>query len=610
MMIPDKRDTLGAIPDRFDALLANALAQEEAKPMKRKLSTTLLVAVLLIALLTATALAVVSLSRSSQGNAVHIARQALGEKYGLTTETLGLFWQEIEQDENGWTLVFTDVSTDGEKLGIYSVVIAPDGKAEATWSHDDVDTSLWQDGNMDAPVWGQAQMMRYLADKETDWQAYLQIDWSQADFATIAEHQSHMYLFRVGDDRPDMFYYAVPGAEDTAQEQAVQTAKQAILDTYAADVDALMASEGYAEQVSFAEAEEDGTRQFLVEYVQPYPLTGHLSVQVASPSGEVLGVRWNMDKALRTLPEGPLDAYRHAVEEFMLSGALQAKSATEKAEIVQRVKDAGWEALIQPALPYVAPGAQDIAEVAALSGAKGALMDEYAFTEEGFTLFEATTSLLEIDGARRWTIDFSPLPFENWYLDMDMEKGKLGSYAVTLDASSGEVLEAAWDQAEAWDEGSYTQSTWATAPVYHGKLLPWLVQLTEGLADIAALYPAEDATIYDYSDEDIAAYDALFRGAGFPITQFNHSLPGPEDLTKEEALAIAREALLAEMPIPQALWDTMDVVIDFSIREAQTPQWGFSFRFTHEGVFVDFGVSIDARTGEVLYTNSVTGGNG
>lgn len=605
-MIPDKRDTLGEIPDRFDALLANALAQEEEKPMKRKISTTILVAALLVVLLAATALAV-GLRRSTEADAVFTARQALGEKYGLTTETLGLFRYKAEMQGNDWVITFIGESLGGDesKLGDYVVTISPGSAAQAEWSHDDVDPTLWQGAGLDAPVWGQEQMLKALMDKDAAWEAYTQLDWSDTSFEAMAERGGILSL-STADEKHERFRYLVPDSNDISVEEAREIARQTLFDTYAIDAQAL---EPYEETISFVEPEDGGERQYVVEYSMSHPQYNWYAVQIASPSAEMLQCTWNIDNDLRTLPDGPLDAYRTAVEEYMASGALAVQPPTVKADIVQRVTDAGWADIIQPKLAYVMPGDEDVAEDAALLAAKNALMEKYDLTEETFTLFESNMALLDVEGKREWTIDFTPAKFENWYLDMNEEKGKLGSYAVTLDAASGDILKADWDLADTWKDEGYTQSNWATAPAYHGKLLPWLLELTQGIAEVAARYPA-DTTIYDYSDEDIADYDALFRDAGFSRNQFSHGIPGPDDLSREDALAIAIEAVLAEMPVPADTLSSSVAIAEFSITDPETPEWYFSFQFTHEGVFVDFGVSVDARTGEILYTGSITGGNG
>ena len=170
------------------------------------------------------------------------------------------------------------------------------------------------------------------------------------------------------DDTADTFYYAVPDETDISTEEAVRIAKQALADTYALDAGTLAENERYEERVSFVESEGDGTRQYVVEYTERFSQAkvSWLVAQVASPSGEVIQCRWWIDNALRTLPEGPLDAYRAAVEEYMAYGALAVQSADEKADIVARVKAAGRNDLITPALPYAAPGAQDITEDASI----------------------------------------------------------------------------------------------------------------------------------------------------------------------------------------------------------------------------------------------------
>lgn len=611
MMIPDKRDALGGIPERFDALLAGALTQEEEKPMKRKLSTTILVTALLIVLLAATALAVVSISRSAEGDAIHAARQALGEKYGLTTETLGLFMMTADKDDGGgWTVVFEELPGEDRRKGTYTVAIGRDGVAEAAWTHDGVDPALWQGGDMDAPVWGQAQMMAHLEANDAHWREYGEIDWENADFATVAKYRTRT-MIPLADGEMESYNYAVPEAGEIAPEAALETAKRVIREAYGVETDALVADAGYNEVVSFVTAETDGARQFMVEYVQWHPIEdqGHYTVRMDAASGEVLGVSWYVLPGLRTLPEGPLDGYRHAAEEYMASGALEEASAARKADAVARIRAAGWEDLLADVPAYVAQGAGDIAEDAAIEAARLALADAYGLDAAAMGLFEAVTSLTEEkETGRVWTVSFAARWLEDWYLDMDREK--LGGYVATVDAATGDALAAAWDAQERLDGKEYARAEMADAPVWGAREIPWLLGLMEEIGEIAARYPGEEATIYDYAEADIAAYDAAFRAVGYPRAQFPHGMPRDGDVTREAALETAKAALLAEMEVPEGLWEEILVSLEYVEHEVGMPQWHCGFQFTHEGVFVDFGVAIDARTGEVLYTNSISGGVG
>lgn len=142
----------------------NQLSEEE-KPMKRKLSLSLAL-VLAAMMLTVGALAAATLLRSPEADAVTQARQAVMERYGLTVETLGVFYNTYERTDDGWRVTFhpaTEISAvmNERLVGVYTVEKAADG-LQASWSNDGVDPAAYADGSLSAPVWGQEQLRKYL----------------------------------------------------------------------------------------------------------------------------------------------------------------------------------------------------------------------------------------------------------------------------------------------------------------------------------------------------------------------------------------------------------------------------------------------------------------
>ena len=168
-----KRNNLREIVDREFATLTwdesksrrvlDALepAPTPALPVRRKLSMAVVLAVLLT-LLATTALAVALIRYSPRVSLETQARQLLMAQYGMTRETLGLFTSEVTEAADESVVTFTAALWDDELTGVYTVRFR-DGQATASWSYDDIDPDLWQDGEFAAPVWGVAQLKAYLA---------------------------------------------------------------------------------------------------------------------------------------------------------------------------------------------------------------------------------------------------------------------------------------------------------------------------------------------------------------------------------------------------------------------------------------------------------------
>ena len=450
MTLPTKHEMLGEIPARFEATLAYTLRQERAGGVRRGVSRMLLLAVCLSVALGATGLAV-GLRRTDQARAVLEARKALGTAYELTAATLGLFTYHTQRVGGAWVITFTGEQLSPIKLGVYTVTVPAIGDVRAVWSHDAVETALWQQGGLEAPVWGQPQMVEALQRKDAAWRA-------------IAS--------------------GTPAVQDGAQ-----------------------------------------------------------AAQTAAP------------------------------------GATPTDNEAERA----------------------------------LALAGQALVARLAFHADTLSLFEGGVHRLEAAAGEQWQVVFRPRPV---FGDARLERmtAKMGDYTVLLDAASGQVLEATWSLDRLWTDQPYTQGTWSAAPAYHAALLPWLLRLVEDLDAIASQYPVRDVpfphTELAFTEEDAAAYDTRLREAGFPAAQFPLCLPGEGDIPRAEALAIARAALYDEIQPTEEELSAGRVLVCCTVRVPGAPRWELAFQFTTGGIFVDFGVVIDARTGEVLLTNSVTGANG
>ena len=126
-----------------------------------KLALTMMIALVLMA---TTALAA-TLLFSPRYDALQLADQALLEKYGITQEMQpGLIHSVTEMD--GKTVVTYEVVESTvmreNRFGTYTVTVA-DGKAEAFWSMDGMDTT----GGLDAHAWGAEQLLMYVQEYAT-----------------------------------------------------------------------------------------------------------------------------------------------------------------------------------------------------------------------------------------------------------------------------------------------------------------------------------------------------------------------------------------------------------------------------------------------------------
>ena len=121
-------------------------------PMKRILSLLLVLALLLPVALAEE----ITLSPALQ--AKKLALDAIKEKYGFTNDTFGLFTLYVTTEKAGAHVrLIPNSYLPIDRIGEYEVAVS-DGRAAASWTHDDQDPAYWQSDIMDSPCWGAKQL--------------------------------------------------------------------------------------------------------------------------------------------------------------------------------------------------------------------------------------------------------------------------------------------------------------------------------------------------------------------------------------------------------------------------------------------------------------------
>ncbi len=194
--------------------------------MKKKLSLGLVLAIVLVLMATA-AYAVSNIMRTPASDAVTRGRQAIMEKYSLPPETMGLFFAK-ESEENGvWTITLYGNQAVPEKLlGEYTAVVEGE-KITASWSHDDVDKALWENGEFSAPVWGHKQLTAYLKDQAAADEFIMAAGFDVHPMQTPAPLNpgEHHWCDEIVTD-------AEPGDNDLTMAEALDIAKAALIEEF------------------------------------------------------------------------------------------------------------------------------------------------------------------------------------------------------------------------------------------------------------------------------------------------------------------------------------------------------------------------------------------
>ena len=145
--------------ERMRRKVTNAIREEE-KPMKKKVSFTLILAVVILCV--GAAAIAEGLLFSQRYSAARLANQAMEQQYGITADILSLVRRQVEEHGDGTATVTYSVGSEAdfpaEQMGVYTVEVEG-SQAKASWSHDGEDTS----GGLAAEAFGleQLRMLSY-----------------------------------------------------------------------------------------------------------------------------------------------------------------------------------------------------------------------------------------------------------------------------------------------------------------------------------------------------------------------------------------------------------------------------------------------------------------
>ncbi len=583
----------------------NLMALEEEKPMKRKGFTTVLVMGLILILLCGVALAV-TLSRSEKSDATMRAREALMEKYGISTDTMGMLYASATQQQDGKTIItFEGVKYNGEAIGVYTATIDGD-KTDVTWSHDNVDEKLWKNSDdLTSPAWGAGQLERALEidrayfakeaerTKETNMQEWTVQEWAEQDAPLAEADKLGLNVW---------FYRVAPGPDDIQEDEALKMARDTIIKTYGVDEKYLDDYKLSMQLMNYAYRDEKMYQvNYYIEDEKTHTLEHAFNVNIYTPSGKIEYCGWNVPAQERTLPEGSLKAYKQAIEEYMERGAFDVLTAAEKAALDARIRETGYETLLD-GRTYVAPEAGELSDADALSKAEAVLFDAFGFPKDALILFTPSVSMQDTAKGRAWVIDFNT---ESQHVQWSLGEDTLGFYRVALDAKTGEKIEAIWSLEDQKSKETYTETTWGQAPVFDAKLLSYVMELYN---DLLPLYEKNWDATQMWSDEDYAAHDQRYRDAGFDPRVYSQAMPDESAIAKEKAVELARAALKEEFKVEDARLDSMMLYAMYSVGDSDQPSWRITFM--SYGGQEHYSVSVDAGTGMILYTDYAAAGNG
>ena len=557
---------------------------------------TLVLAVILMTLIIGTALAL-GITFSIRYQIQRQAAEAVKSTYDLTDEMLDLFTYKRENTEKGWIASFEANAIHQKELGFYTVEKEADGTLSVTWSHDNADQELVSSGELTSPAWGAKQLARIIPfyrqhmDRWKNVQKMddLSLEEKAALDAPLMEVQEIGLLINI-----------VPEKDDISVEMAKEIAMKAVTEKYGVSEEALAKKKI---DISFYLYGGTDRREYRISMDD---LDSSYVINISSPDGNVTYCRWMVSEENRTLPEGDLSLYAEAAQEYVTTGAFDLLDAAEKSEVAARYEAAGLGDLLPK--QYILPKHNALSEKEAIEKAAEAAQATFGLKGNWQSLFQVRSAMIKEQDRSLWQITWLPYNMGNWHWpDVD----KLGEYKATLSVETGEIFSCEWSLLNV-DTGNYTEETWGQAQAYSADMLPWVLNLLEQAQQILEKYPVS-TNLDEMSPEDRAAYDALFRSAGYDLAFYRNTLPNEKDITQEDAAALALEAI-----------QTVYQVDGSALVRGEAFHESFSLWVTDEGNTIRvwiiyywndpdaFTVAVNAENGEIeqIWHDDLSVGNG
>ena len=557
---------------------------------------TLVLAVILMTMIISTALAL-GITFSIRYQIQRQAAEVIKSTYGLTDEMLDLFTYKRENTENGWIASFEANAIHQKELGFYTVEKEADGTLSVTWSNDNADQELVASGELTSPAWGAKQLARIIPFYRQHMDRWKNVQ--KMDDLSLEEKAALdaplMEVHEIG-----LLINIVPEKDDISVEMAKEIAMKAVTEKYGVSEEALAKKKI---DISFYLYGGTDRREYRISMDD---LDSSYVINISSPDGNVTYCRWMVSEENRTLPEGDLSLYAEAAQEYVTTGAFDLLDAAEKSKVAARYEAAGLGDLLPK--QYILPKHNALSEKEAIEKATEAVQTAFDLQENWQSLFQVRSAMIKEQDRSLWQITWLPYNMGNWHWpDVD----KLGEYKATLSVETGEIFSCEWSLLNV-DTGNYTEETWGQAQAYSADMLPWVLNLLEQAQQILEKYPVS-TNLDEMSPEDRAAYDALFRSAGYDLAFYRNTLPNEKDITQEDAAALALEAI-----------QTVYQVDGSALVRGEAFHESFSLWVTDEGNTIRvwiiyywndpdaFTVAVNAENGEIeqIWHDDLSVGNG
>jgi len=189
-----------------------------------------------------------------------------------------------------------------------------------------------------------------------------------------------------------------------------------------------------------------------------------------------------------------------------------------------------------------------------------AMRAEFSFNDNTHIYFN--TAVVQLDDA-----------YEVIFKSNNYNPAKVGIYTVKLNMAEKEILSIDWSLQHEYEQQG-PKKPWKAAELWSSYEYNEYATLREN--GKAVMKEAGSDISWGMDFEHQAAYDTLYREAGFDRTQYYHALPSTLDLSKEEAIALAINTIAQKYILQKEVLENDDILYEFDVSEEDRPLWRIS----------------------------------
>ncbi len=484
------------------------------------------------------------------------ARETLTQVYGFSNATFTLFDRAVtfasgdNKNDSFWIVTYTPKSY-VDSIGVYRVTVnAVTGEMiKTSWSHDDMTLENELD-NLSASVWNASLIDRLLAFPALYEQRRAEMEQTLGTFESWSLEDKaaldQMYS-DIGYPLDDIALNVLPGDEDISYQEAVKQCMESIEGNYLVAFDVLGT---WDHQTFLFQLANQAEKLWVIKFLNPdNAINERYVVEMRSPSGTIeLCARYLNEQIMQ--PE----------ENTALTEAASSTQPTD-----EHILEVAWESMK---------------------------------TTYGFE--DVTKSYLDVNV----TEDTANGTYMVSYRSNTINPKIIGDYIIVLDAETLSILSTDWTLMENYQrQGSTTP--WKAAVLWSS--YEYNQYATLRMEAKAIIEQAGDR--WSLSFEQQAAYDALYRQAGYDSTQYFHGLPSTLDLPLDEAIRVAYTAIENKFQVEQNTLEQAELTYEFDVSDETLCRWRLRILVTTGREDTMYTVVIDSRAEDVLSITSQTGSN-